>query len=186
LDLFFAGIAQIAMCDGLGALPDLERPGPPIWSTIAHDPTAFLELRLCSVDWFERCIGALVEAEEHVDLTGRSLIHGDIRSDNVCLAGSRAVFVDWSSAARGNGTYNLASVLASIHLEGGPSPYDVMPDGAGWAALDSASLAQRAIQDQATPAWLQRVFKRLIVINLEWAANALGLPAPGGPKWNEV
>jgi hypothetical protein len=185
-DLLFAGIAEISACAGLEALPALTNAAAPRWVEIARHPEPFLDLQLCSAAWLDQAAEALAEAEQGVDLSGRSLIHGDIRSDNVCLAKSRAVFVDWSNAARGNGMHNLAGVLATLHLEGGPLPFDVMPDGGGWAAMDSASLAVRMVEDTTAPVWLTKVFKRLIVINLGWAASALGLPQPDGPAWTRL
>ena len=142
--------------------------------------------RTGSAGWLDRCADALAEVEGRVALAGDRLVHGDIRSDNVCFAGRRAVFVDWSHAARGNAAHNLASVLPSLHLEGGPPPDDVMPDGGGWAALNAGWLAVRGLSDPTAPSWLRRVLRRLILINLEWAARELRLPEPDVVKWRDI
>jgi hypothetical protein len=89
-------------------------------------------------------------------------------------------FVDWSHAARGIGSYYLAQVLPTLHLEGGPLPYDVMPNGGSDAASMCANSVQRLAADQGMPEWLKDVFKRLIAIELEWAASCLELPKPDG------
>jgi aminoglycoside phosphotransferase (APT) family kinase protein len=104
-------------------------------------------------------------------------VHGDLRSDNICLLPDRIVFVDWSGSGRGSGDTDLALLLPTLHLEGAPRPYDVMPDGAEWAAWQTGQLAVRAISGNA-PAWLIRVLIRLARINLVWAANCLGLDEP--------
>ena len=67
-----------------------------------------------------------------MDLAGLSLPppnKGDVRSDNVCFWGSGVVFVDWAEAMRGNPDYDLACMLPTLQLEGGPRPFDVFPDG---------------------------------------------------------
>ena len=182
LDRVFAGIQAMAAVAPPDELPALTNPASPRWSAIARNPTPFLALGVCSRGWLDRCAVALAEAEAGVDLAGDRLVHGDIRSDNVCLAGRGAVFVDWSHASRGNAAHNLASVLPSLHLEGGPPPFDVMPDGGNWAALAAGSLVVRTVNDPAAPAWLRHVLVRLIAISLAWATRALGLPEPGGAE----
>jgi hypothetical protein len=143
-----------------------------LWRRISTD---FLRLDLCSEQWFAASIDALVEAERKVDVGGDSLVHGDVRSDNLCILHDRVIFVDWSHAARGNRRQDLAHVLPTLHLEGGPSPYEVMPDGGPEASALCAMHAARLLSDTGMPGWLKGVFVRLIGIELEWAGRCLGL-----------
>jgi hypothetical protein len=53
-----------------------------------------------------------------------------------------------------------------------------MPEGGSEAASGSAVLIQRTIADQLMPQWLKEVFRKLIIIELEWAVDCLGLEAP--------
>jgi thiamine kinase-like enzyme len=53
------------------------------------------------------------------------LLHFDVRSDNVCFAGDRAVLVDWNWAAIGNPVMDVAARLPSLHAEGGPPPEEI-------------------------------------------------------------
>ena len=179
-DLLFAAIEQLSSLPANPALRMLANRRSSTWSSIAAKPEAFLQLGLCSDRWFGNAIDTLVEAERNADITGDTFIHGDIRSDNICILGSQVKFVDWSHSARGSSTYNLAQVLPTLHLEGGPAPYDVMPNGGSYAALACADLIRRLAVDQGLPEWLKDVFKRLIAIELEWAASCLGLPKPDG------
>jgi hypothetical protein len=55
-----------------------------------------------------------------------------------------------------------------------------MPNGGGYAASMGADLIRRLATDQGMPGWLKDVFKRLIAIELAWAASCLGLPRPDG------
>ena len=179
-DLVFAAIDHLSSLPANPALRTLVNRRSSIWSTIAAKPDPFLRLGLCSDRWFANAIDVLIDAERNADIMGESFVHGDIRSDNICLLGSQVKFVDWSHAARGSSTYNLAQVLPTLHLEGGPPPYEVMPNGGSHAALMCASSVQRLGADQGMPGWLKDVFKRLIAIQLEWAASSLGLPKPDG------
>jgi hypothetical protein len=127
-----------------------------------------------------------MEAESNADVTGNCLVHGDIRSDNVCISGSQIIFVDWSHAARGNGLHNLANLLPTLYLEGGPAPYLVMPNGGSEAALACAGHVERLLADRSMPQWLKKVFTQIIAIELEWTAQCLGLEKPDGIRWGSI
>ncbi|WAC11422.1 phosphotransferase [Dyadobacter pollutisoli] len=182
-DLFFDGLKELSAFKTDLTLPKLKNPTTPLWSEIADDPTLFLQLQLCSEQWLSKSIGTLIQAENNVNLTGDRLVHGDVRSDNICFAGSQLILVDWSHAARGNALHDLAHLLPTLHLEGGPEPYHIMPDGGSIASLQSAGHIWRIIEDHSMPQWLQQVFKKLIAIELEWAASCLGLETPDGLVW---
>ena len=100
--------------------------------------------------------------------------------------GSKVLFVDWSHAKRGYPHRNLANILPTLHLEGGPVPYLVMPDASHEAAVDCADHIERLAVDRWMPQWLKRVFKKLIAIELEWAAQCLNLDEPDGIRWRDV
>lgn len=148
------------------------------WTTILRAPEAFLGLKLCSVHWLDRHGPALSDAAAELDWRGDAFVHGDMRSDNICLTGDSVKFVDWSDARRGAKATDLALFLPTAHLEGGPPPASIMANGGPWAAQQGAELALRAIDDKrATPEWLRRVFRRLARINVDWAIEDLDLPA---------
>src|SRR5262249_34934657 len=155
-----------------------------IWSSIAAKPEFFLTLEVCSASWLGNAIDALIDAERTADVTGDAFIHGDIRSDNIGIVDSQVKFVDWSHAACGSRTYNLAQLLPPLHLEGGPAPYEVMPNGGSYAAAECARLIRRLGTSQSMPGWLKDVFRRLIAIDLEWASKCIGLPTPDGVRAN--
>lgn len=179
-DRLFNSIRALSSCEVPPALAALQNRKASVWTEIASDPGAFLAFGVCSPGWLNSAAGVLAEAEMNADVTGDCLVHGDIRSDNICIAGSTAMFVDWSHAARGSARYDLACVLPTLCLEGGPAPYLMMPDGGPEAALLCAGLVRRLMQDDAMPEWLKVVFRRLIAIELEWAAQCLELDQPAG------
>ncbi|MBN9381261.1 MAG: hypothetical protein J0H74_10860 [Chitinophagaceae bacterium] len=186
IDLLFSGIKKLSLQTAPPDLPALYNRKVSIWSQIAVDPEGFLHLDLCSEAWFGRSIDALIKAERDADVTGNCLVHGDIRSDNVCFVDSKVVFVDWSHAAKGNGLHNLATIVPTLYLEGGPAPYMIMPDGGGEAATGCADHIQRLAVDRGMPVWLKRVFKQIIAIELEWAAQCLKLDEPDGARWRDI
>ena len=58
---------------------------------------------------------------------GSTLVHGDVRGDNVLLtAVGDVVFVDWPHAAVGNPAFDLVAWAPSVVLEGGPEPEDLL------------------------------------------------------------
>ena len=57
---------------------------------------------------------------------GTTLVHGDIRSDNVLLAADDVVFVDWPHGAVGNPIFDVLAWAPSVVLEGGPQPEELL------------------------------------------------------------
>ena len=57
---------------------------------------------------------------------GTTLVHGDVRSDNVLLTRDGAVFVDWPHAAIGTPAFDLVAWAPSVVLEGGPPPEELL------------------------------------------------------------
>ena len=149
------------------------------WLDVARDPRPFLALDICSADWLEASLPRLIDASARAPLTGRSLIHLDIRSDNVCFIGDRALVIDWNHATAGNPDLDTAFWLPSLHAEGGPPPETVLPDAPELAAWVAGFFCARAggepLPDAPHVRQLQIMQSRTA---LPWAARALGLPAP--------
>jgi aminoglycoside phosphotransferase (APT) family kinase protein len=53
---------------------------------------------------------------------GRTLVHGDLRADNLLLTPTRVVAVDWPSACAGAAWADLLLLLPSVAMQGGPDP----------------------------------------------------------------
>jgi hypothetical protein len=152
----------------------------PGWAAVAGDPSEFLALRVCSPRWFERAIPHLVAAEAAAPLAGESLLHGDIRSDNLCLRNGHAVFVDWNIATVGNPVVDIAFWLPSLAAEGGPTPdQSIVPMPPELAAFVAGFFAVRAGQPAIPHAPLVRQVQRAqLEVALPWAARQLALPPP--------
>jgi hypothetical protein len=57
---------------------------------------------------------------------GTSLVHSDLRADNILLTADRVVFVDWPWACRAAPWFDLVAMLPSIALAGGPPPGEIL------------------------------------------------------------
>ena len=153
------------------------------WPDVIADPQPFLALGICSSAWLEEHLPTLADASASAEIGGDSLLHFDVRSDNLCLRGDRAVFVDWNNACVGNAVLDTAAWLPSLQNEGGPSPDEILPDEtAGLPQLASllagyfsarAGLSPIPQAPHARP--LQLAQSRT---SLPWAARLLGLPPP--------
>ena len=150
------------------------------WPDVAADPEPFLSLGLASRAWLETSLPTLLDAAARAELDGDSLVHLDIRSDNLCLRDGRCVIVDWNWAARGNPQLDLAFWLPSLRLEGGPEPEAVGGDiGPELAALTAGSSPAapgcRSPRPRTTCAPSSGA---QLEVALPWAARALGLSRP--------
>jgi Phosphotransferase enzyme family len=149
------------------------------WLDIAEDPRPFLATGLASADWLREALPVLREAGETCRLAGDSLVHLDVRSDNLCLRDGEVLLVDWNLACVGNPLLDVAFWLPSLTLEGGPQPWELLPDTQGLVALVAGYFASRAGLPVLPEAPRVRGFQRAQAeVALPWAARELGLTLP--------
>jgi aminoglycoside phosphotransferase (APT) family kinase protein len=85
------------------------------------DRIASSDLRNHVDEWIVANLDRLIELEAHWSkaAAGSSLVHGDLRSDNMIRKPDGDItFVDWSDACRGVGWFDLLAMLPSAQLEG--------------------------------------------------------------------
>lgn len=154
------------------------------WPAVAADPGPFLALGMADARWLEAALPALIRYEASCPTGGDSLTHCDLRSDNICVAAGRAIFVDWNAACLANPRLDLGFWLPSLAYESGLAPEKILPDAPEVAAWVSGYFAARAglprIDDAPRVRTVQR---RQLATALPWAARALDLPplTAGGP-----
>lgn len=157
-------------------------PGDPIvegWTRVATDPRPFLSLGVASARWLERSLPALLEASASAPLAGDALLHFDVRSDNVCFAGDRAILVDWNHAAIGDPRVELCFFAPSLAYEGGPAPEELLPAEPGLAAVCAGYFAGAAGLPPPVPgSKVRELQRRQLGVALPWAVRALGLESP--------
>jgi aminoglycoside phosphotransferase (APT) family kinase protein len=56
---------------------------------------------------------------------GETLLHCDVRADNILVTDERVVFVDWPHACIGAAWIELLAFLPSVAMQGGPHAWDV-------------------------------------------------------------
>lgn len=110
------------------------------WRSLAADPALAARLDPWARDNVDRL--AALEADWPEAAAGDTLVHGDLRADNILLAGERVLFVDWPHAGAGAPWIDLLGMLPSVAMQGGPAPAEVwrhspLARGADPAAVDS-------------------------------------------------
>ena len=93
------------------------------WRDAAADgPPAGLD------DWCVEHLDRLAELESRwVDAaSGDTLLHLDLRADNMLVAADRVWLVDWPWAARGAPAFDLVAFAPSVAMQGGPEPADLL------------------------------------------------------------
>ena len=149
------------------------------WPLVADDIEPLLSTSLCGSEWLQAALPLLLDVSASVDLGGGALLHLDVRSDNLCFVGKRVKLVDWNLAHVGNPVVDEAFWLPSLRLEGGPEPWELLPETGGVSALVAGFFAARAGLPAPAGAPTVRDFqRRQAEIALPWAARELGLAQP--------
>lgn len=147
------------------------------WHQVAIDPVPFLNLGLVTAEWLEQSLPVLLSINAEKTVDGSSLLHLDIRSDNLCILDARVVLVDWNHAHIGNEKFDLGAWLPSLTAEGGPSPESILPQAGDIAGIISGFFASRAglppIKDAP---FVRQVQLQQLKTALPWAIRALDLP----------
>jgi hypothetical protein len=185
IDAVLSSLGELAHCQApewLPRLADCEQPGEG-WHRVLADPSEFLSLDLCTADWLDHAGPILRAAAAAATLAGESVLHCDVRSDNLCFRRGSALLVDWNLASIGNPQFDVAFWLPSLAAENGPLPEDVAPQcPAELAAYVAGFFASRAGQAGIPHAPLVRqVQSQQLRTALPWAARALDLPQPAPP-----
>src|SRR3954463_4824875 len=137
-----------AIDEDFGALFDIHEG----WDPMRDDPTGALALGVFHRPWFERHADDLAAAAATAELGGDVLLHGDVRSDNLCLRAGRAVMIDWNWACLGARNLDLASSLPSLYHEGGPEPWTLLPGAAPLASLLAGFFLEHGARTDRTSA----------------------------------
>lgn len=142
--------------------------------------------------WIAQHAPAFADVEQHAAeaAAGVSLLHLDVRSDNLILTRDDVWFVDWAHARIGAPWVDLLFFAPSVEMQGGPSPEDLL---AGQPLLrgvdpDMINAVVAAIAGfftwqgtQPSPPGLPtvRAFQAVQgVVARRWLARRLGLPLP--------
>ncbi len=148
------------------------------WQFVAANPDLFLKLNLCSKSWLDKALPFLIEIDQSAPLAGNSILHFDIRSDNLCFLEERVILVDWNWACIGNSRFDLIAWLPSLSNEGGPGFDELIPNPTkedfDLALLLAGFWAYRAGMPEPYPDSMLRdlQLKQLKVI-LPWAIRGL-------------
>lgn len=182
IDAVVATLDEVAACQPAPELPSRinGEGGETGWQGVLMEPGSFLSLGECDSTWLERYGRDLIDASATAPLEGENLLHGDVRSDNICIRAGIAMLIDWNLAAIGNPAVDLAFWLPSLEAEGGPPPEAVMPDcSPSLAAYVAGFFAFHAGLPVIPHAPLVReVQLKQLRTALPWAARLLDIPPP--------
>lgn len=133
-------------------------------------------------------LAALIELETHAASasSGETLLHLDIRADNVLLSDRGPVFVDWAQAGVGARWVDLLLFLPSVAMQGGPEPGSVFDNhalAAGVSADDVSAMVcalagfyiERGLRPPAPGRTTVRRFQYVQGLKaLDWLKSRLG------------
>jgi aminoglycoside phosphotransferase (APT) family kinase protein len=87
--------------------------------------------------WARRRLPGLIKLEKRLPAAsaGDTLLHSDLRADNILITKDRVFFADWPSACIGAKWVDLVFFLPSVAMQGGPPP---------WEVFDQSAMAQGA------------------------------------------
>jgi hypothetical protein len=148
------------------------------WERVAADPIP--ASRVLPATWLERNLPALLAAQRQARAAGSSLVHTDLRSDNLLFLPDRPMAVDWNLVRRGDARWDRHLTAHTIAMEGGGTVDELLPDAdpaiVAWLA---GFFASRAGLPPPEGAPRVRGFQRAqLDVVLPWACRLLGLAAP--------
>ena len=93
-------------------------------------------------DWSRRHLEALadLEARAPAAVSGTTLLHFDVRADNLLLGSDEVWFVDWPHACVGAAWLDVVGFAPSVTMQGGPPPEDVLARYPGSARPDAEAV----------------------------------------------
>jgi aminoglycoside phosphotransferase (APT) family kinase protein len=119
IDELFVDLTPCPLADAKEVSHDW-RPEFTNWRAVAaaDEPPAGLD------PWTLPLLDRLAELEGRWEEAARgdTLLHLDLRSDNMLVTDDRVWLVDWPWAARGNPAFDLAAFCPSVAMQGGPPP----------------------------------------------------------------
>ena len=109
------------------------------WRQLSEGPPSDLG----SLDaWSRRNLDRLVELESQAPdaVDGDTLLHLDVRADNILLAENRVWLFDWASACVGASWVDAVGFAPSVAMQGGPPPEQVIARHPAARSADPASI----------------------------------------------
>lgn len=93
--------------------------------------------------WSRRHLDQLAELEASWAscASGTTMLHTDVRADNLLLAGGRVFVVDWPHACQGAAFVDAVFLAPSVAMQGGPAPAELLAQTRAGSAADPAGLA---------------------------------------------
>jgi aminoglycoside phosphotransferase (APT) family kinase protein len=89
-------------------------------------------------EWSGRNLDALADLESGwpAAAAGTTLLHCDVRADNLLITAAGVIFVDWPAASIGAPLFDVVAFAPSVALQGGPDPEWIVARSRSAAAAD--------------------------------------------------
>jgi Phosphotransferase enzyme family len=84
---------------------------------------------------------AALESTWETHTVGETLLHADVRADNILLSGDDVVIVDWPHACRGAAFVDLVFFAPSVAMQGGPELAELLAMSAAGRSADTRQVA---------------------------------------------
>jgi len=146
----------------------------PGWEAVRADPGPFLSTGIRPRAWLDRFLPTLRDAADAAPLDGSDLLHLDVRSDNLCLRDGEAILIDWNWCSIGRADFDVAAWLPSLAREGGPPPWEVLPEAGEYAAfLAGFWAAVVGLPPPSTAPTVREGQRRQLEVALTWCEREL-------------
>ncbi len=114
------------------------------WRQMVDHPTSLFH-RLD--EWSRRHLETLAAIEETAvgALAGDTLLHMDIRADNILLTPERVWFLDWPHACNGPSWLDVVAFAPSVAMQGGPPPEEIISKHSACGAADTDPITSAVV-----------------------------------------
>ena len=138
--------------------------------------------------WSREHLEALAKLEAHAPaaVAGNTLLHFDVRADNVLLTDDSVWFFDWPHACVGAAWFDVVAFAPSVTMQGGPPPEEVIARSPACRSAEAADISagvaaiagfftRQALEPPPPGLPTLRAFQAAQgVIAREWLAQRLG------------
>ncbi len=155
------------------------------WAVVRANLASLVSLEIASSDWLDKNLRRISEAAKLAPTVGTTLVHMDVRSDNICFTQRGPVLLDWASTRLGHHRLDHHHFAVTLYTETGTISPELRNDVAPLHVAAMAGRVCRAateMHSKVAPSEQMSRVRELAASRLRLACDLLGIESPDGAR----